>query len=108
MKRLLFTIAMAICMATTLASPAYAAPNPTNPNTVAYYPDGMHAIPTEPLMWFVGVDIVNKLNDKGSFDQWFYADGFGYHSLWTVMKNDSCLNGVVFQNPYPEWGDYLT
>jgi len=96
-------------MATVLAfsSTIYAAPDPNNPNVVAYYEDGIHAIPLNATIWLEGYDLVMKNGNSGNFNQWFWNGDIGYHSVWNVTKNGNCANGVLIHDPNPLWGDYL-
>ncbi len=77
---------------------------------MAYYPEGLHAIPTDPVTYFNGTNMVTKRGNSGGIEAWYTGDdGSGFHSVWNETKKSNCPNGwVYFANPYPEWGDYLT
>lgn len=94
---------------------AFAAPNNANkaehnPNTVAYYEEGLHAIPTDPITYVTGTNIVTKRGNSGQIQAWYTGeDGHGFHSVWNVAKKDDCNGDWVFiADAHPEWGDYLT
>ncbi len=85
-----------------------------NPNIVAYYPTGPHGIPGE-SEYHEGMDIVMATDSNGNFQQWFYgwsaSEGLhGEHSVWKIRKDGKdCDKGwLLYPDPYPEWGDYLT
>lgn len=110
-------VAILAVMATMLfgAGAAFAAPNnpqkaDNNSQVVAYYPTGIHAIPTDPIQWFEGNDLVMMRGNTGEIQQWFTdPSGHGIHSVWNISNNGSCANGwVLISNAYPNWGDYLT
>lgn len=86
---------------------AKAAPNPNNPNVVAYYENGPHTIPLNPQFSVEGFDLVMKNGNSGNFNQWFWNGDIGYHSVWNMTKNGKCENGVLIHNAYPGWGYYL-
>lgn len=98
----------------TAISPVLAAPNNANkaahnPNTVAYYEEGLHAIPTDPITYVTGTNIVTERGNSGQIQAWYTGeDGHGYHSVWNVAKNGKCQKAVLIEDAYPEWGDYLT
>jgi len=81
-----------------------------NPNKVAYYEEGLHAIPTDPITYVTGTNIVTERGNSGQIQAWYTGEnGHGYHSVWNIAKKDSCpANWVFIEDPYPEWGDYLT
>ena len=98
-----------------VTSNAFAEPNnpqkaENNPNTVAYYPIGLHAIPTDPITYVTGTNIVTMRGNNGQIQAWFtYPDGHGIHSIWNVSKKGDCAQGwVLIQHAFPVWGDYLT
>ena len=93
-----------------LAAPNNANKAENNPNTVAYYEEGLHAIPTDPVTYVTGTNIVTKRGNSGQIQAWYTGEGeTGYHSVWNVAKNDTCNSGWVFiEDAHPEWGDYLT
>ncbi len=95
--------------------PAFAAPNnankaENNPNVVAYYEVGIHAIPTDPITYLEGTDLVMMRGNSGQIEAWYTgADGHGYHSVWNLAKGGNYPPGsVLITNAYPTWGDYLT
>lgn len=97
------------------SSSAMAAPNnvnkaENNPNVVAYYPIGLHAIPTDPITYVIGTNLVMKRGNTGQIQAWYTGeDGYGFHSVWNISKNSTCpSHRVLIQNAYPGWGDYLT
>jgi hypothetical protein len=99
---------------------AYAAPFNAvdkNPNIVAAYDDGLHAIiglKDSPGLFHVeGKDVVMAAGKSGNFQQW-YENGIGYHSVWLhVGDSMECPNSFVLvveaKNPPggDTWGDYL-
>lgn len=96
------------------ASTILAAPNNENkaahnPNVVAYYPIGLHAIPTDPIQYVVGTNIVTTRGNSGQIEAWYTGeDNHGFHSVWNLAKKDECPNDwVLIKNAYPNWGDYL-
>jgi hypothetical protein len=94
----------------TLAAPFNAADK--NPNVVAYYADGRHAIVGVGDQFF-GKDLVLQRGQSGNFQQWFYGifpDGTkgGIHSVWNVSKTGTCASGwILVKNAYPQWGSYI-
>lgn len=105
----------ALLVALTVVSVAYAAPNnqskaENNPNVVAYYEDGLHAIPTDPIQYLEGTNLVTRRGNDGQIQAWYTgADGTGYHSVWNYSKDGTCSGDwVLIENAYPGWGDYLT
>jgi hypothetical protein len=110
-KILISIVAMALAFMTPLG--AYAAPNNSekadnNPHVVAYYPTGLHAIPTDPITYLTGTNLVTERGNSGQIEAWYTGeDGHGYHSVWNVQKGGQCV-GTVIPNAYPTWGDYLT
>lgn len=95
---------------TALAAPNNANKAAHNPNTVAYYEEGLHAIPTDPITYVTGTNIVTERGNNGQIQAWYTGDdGHGYHSVWNVAKKGTCNgNWVLIEDAYPEWGDYLT
>lgn len=107
----LFTILFAFAA----VSVAFAAPTneqkaASDPQTVAYYPTGIHAIPSDPVTYVTGTDLVTMRGDSGQIQAWYtQADGHGIHSVWNISKNGTCpTNWVLIAQAYPTWGDYLT
>lgn len=90
---------------------ALAAPSKSNnPQIVSNYPDGLHAIPTDPVTWREGADVVMMRGNSGQIQQW-YTDptGFVIHSVWNISKDGTCADGWVrIPNAYPGWGTHLT
>ncbi len=93
---------------------SYAAPNPNNPNVVVYHSTGPHTIPIPEQPSLDGHDLVMRNGNSGNFNQWFWNDSIGYHSVWNMTKNGKCENGYLIKNARePEgvgavtWGDYL-
>ncbi len=87
-----------------------------NPNTVAYYPSGLHGIVGEPGINHEGEDLVMKAGKSGNFLQWFCGTADenggvqeGEFSLWQEKEEGkSCPdNFIEVDNAYPAWGDYL-
>jgi hypothetical protein len=98
-----------------ISAPAYAAPNnenkaQNNPNVVAYYPTGIHAIPTDPIQYVDGTDLVTLRGNSGQIQaDYTDAGGHGFHSVWNISKNGACPSDWnLITNAYPTWGDYLT
>jgi hypothetical protein len=107
--------ALGLVLSLASATIALAAPNNANkaahnPNTVAYYEEGLHAIPTDPITYVTGTNIVTERGNSGQIQAWYTgSDGHGFHSVWNVAKNGSCNgNWVLIEDAHPEWGDYLT
>ena len=81
------------------------------PNTAACYESGTHGIPGE-AEEHVGADWVKIFLDGKILYQFFCgtSPSEGLHrtiSIWKAAK-DSCPSGWLrFEEPYPEWGDYL-
>lgn len=97
-----------------VSTAAVAAPNneskaENNPQVVAYYPLGLHAIPTDPITYVVGTNLVTTRGNSGQIQAWYTAeDGHGYHSVWNIAKKNGCSqNEVLIEDAYPSWGDYL-
>lgn len=112
-KAKLVIAGMVLSLAT--ATNVMAAPNNPqkaehNPNVVAYYPIGLHAIPTDPIQYVIGTNIVTMRGNSGQIQAWYTGeDGHGFHSVWNVAKKASCPGDkVLIENAYPVWGDYLT
>lgn len=80
-----------------------------NPQVVAYYPIGLHAIPTNPVQYVVGTNLVMQRGNSGQIQAWYtQEDGHGFHSEWNISKNGKCGGDKVYiANAYPSWGDYL-
>jgi hypothetical protein len=95
---------------TAMAAPNNANKAENNPNQVAYYELGLHAIPTDPVTYVTGTNIVTKRGNSGQIQAWYTAeDGHGYHSVWNNSKNGVChADEVLIVDAYPSWGDYLT
>lgn len=114
MKKLALGIMTALIVLS-VASTVQAAPNNENkadhnPNTVAYYEQGLHAIPTDPITYVTGTNIVTERGKSGQIQAWYTGeDKHGYHSVWNVSKDGKCPSKwVLIEDAYPEWGDYLT
>lgn len=114
MKKLLTSL-LTLALVFSIALPVSAAPNnknkaEKNPNTVAYYEEGLHAIPTNPVQYVNGTNIVTKRGNSGQIQAWYTGDdGHGFHSVWNESKSGSCKGEwVLIEDAYPEWGDYLT
>lgn len=104
-------------LALVLALPvvALAAPDNTNkadnnPQVVAYYPTGIHAIPTDPITYVTGTDLVTMRGNSGQIEAWYTgSDNHGIHSVWNISKDGTCpMNWVLIKQAYPSWGTYLT
>lgn len=116
MKKILLTIAIVAAVLLTGAITADAAPwvpaeNETNPQIVAYYPEGPHSIVGLDGQ-FEGRDLVMLRGNSGQIQQWFEGiiDGkyAAIHSVWNLSKNGSCPGDwIAVPNAYPQWGDYL-
>ncbi len=113
MKKLVVSL-LSIGALLVAVSPAMAAPNnankaDNNPQVVAYYPVGLHAIPTDPIQYVIGTNIVTKRGNSGQIEAWYTAaDGHGFHSVWNISKGGTCNdNAVLIADAYPSWGDYL-
>ncbi len=113
MKRVI-SAAAAVLLTLGLATSVIAAPNnapkaANNPNVVAYYENGLHAIPTDPITYLEGTNIVTRRGRSGQIQAWYTADdGHGYHSVWNISKKGTCKAGwLLIENAYPNWGDYL-
>ena len=81
-----------------------------NPNRVAYYSEGIHAIPTNPTTYLTGTNLVTRRVNTGQIQAWYTgADGSGFYSVWNITNKLECPEKwVYFADPYPEWGDYLS
>jgi hypothetical protein len=103
----LFLVTLAFT--TVSAAPNNANKAENNPQVVAYYPIGLHAIPTDPIQYVVGTDLVTTRGNSGQIEAWYTAeDGHGYHSVWNISKKENCGGDkVLIANAYPSWGDYL-
>ena len=100
---------VSLALTTVSAAPNNANKAANNPQVVAYYPIGLHAIPTNPIYYLVGTDLVTTRGNSGQIEAWYTGgDGHGFHSVWDISKNGKC-NGdkVLIANAYPSWGDYL-
>ncbi|HUV71657.1 MAG TPA: hypothetical protein VMW25_01475 [Clostridia bacterium] len=81
------------------------------PNVVACYESGDHGIPGQAEK-HVGADWVKSFLGGKMLYQFFcgYSDSEGLHrevAIWKVKK-DKCPSGwLLYEDPYPEWGDYL-
>ncbi len=104
------TLLLLTASTTALAAPNNANKAENNPNVVAYYEVGLHAIPTNPVTYVTGTNLVTKRGNSGQIQAWYTgADGHGYHSVWNVSKKGSCNNDQVFiEDASLSWGDYLT
>lgn len=113
-----FAIAVMVLALVALMSPSAALAAPfnaadTNPQVVAFYPQGPHGIVGE-NEYHSGIDLVMKRGNSGNFQQWFYGtstvDGLhGVHSVWNESPDGTCPeNWYLVPNPNPAWGDYLT
>lgn len=98
-----------------VASIALAAPTnnqkaDSNPQVIAYYPSGVHAIPTDPVTYVNGTDLVTKRGSTGEIQAWYTStDGHGVHSVWNLSHDGTCpSHWVLIAQAYPVWGDYLT
>jgi hypothetical protein len=107
-------LAASAAVALFAASPVLAAPNneykaENNPNVVAYYPYGLHAIPTNPIQYVYGTDLVTTRGNTGQIEAWYTgSDNHGFHSVWNITKDDVCpKDWVLIQHAYPSWGGYL-
>jgi len=87
-----------------------------SPKTVAYYETGLHGIADEPGVTHEGQDLVQKLNKKGDFIQFFNGvsstEGQVSEISFWKEQNDKFKNSqnkgfVLVQDAFPEWGDYL-
>ncbi len=114
MKKLCIAI-VCIALSITAVSSALAAPDngnkaANNPTVVAYYPTGIHAIPTDPVTYVTGTDLVTMRGDSGQIEAWYTGtDGHGIHSVWNLSKDGTCpASMVLIVNAYPTWGSYLT
>lgn len=114
MKKLTILV-LALAVSVAAVGTAFAAPNnakkaENNPQVVAYYEEGLHAIPTDPIQYLEGTNLVTTRGNTGQIQAWYTGeDGHGYHSVWNVAKGDSCPPGwVLIEDAYPAWGDYLT
>jgi len=87
-------------------------PDCDNPNVVACYPDGTHAIVGEHEL-HEGSDVVMRSGSSDVFHQWFEgtSPSEGEHRVYTVWKpskDKGCDHKWMYvQEPYPEWGDYF-
>lgn len=119
MKRLLgmLTAVTLFAMSAGLASAAPFNAADKNPNIVAHYEEGVHAIigidGSEEVVHLEGKDIVMQAGKSGNFQQWFENDK-NYHSVWRYIGDKTeCPEGWVFlENPTSPtvgdtWGDYL-
>lgn len=104
---LLLTLSVAGIAST---APTNSGKGANNSNVVAYYPSGIHAIPTAPVTYVNGTDLVTKRGDTGEIQAWYTgADGHGIHSVWNISKSGTCpSNWVLLPQAYPTWGNYLT
>ena len=80
-----------------------------NHNVVAYYPLSLHAIPTYPITYVVGTNMVIRRGNSNQIEAWYSSEvNHGYHSVWNLSKDGKCSQGWVYiENAYPSWGDYL-
>lgn len=98
-----------------LVAPVSAAPNNAqkaehNPQVVAYYPTGLHAIPTDPVQYVNGTNMVTTRGNSGQIEAWYTGeDGHGFHSVWNVSKKGTCPDKwTLIEDASLSWGDYLT
>jgi hypothetical protein len=114
MRKIIASITLAIALLasgqTALAAPNNAQKAANNPNVVAYYPLGLHAIPTDPIQYVIGTNMVTQRGNSGQIQAWYTKeDGHGFHSVWNNSKDGTCPdNSVLIVDAYPSWGDYLT
>lgn len=112
MKRILASSVL-VLLALTVVRSTFAAPNnankaTNNPNVVAYYEEGVHAIPTDPITYLEGTNLVMRRGNSGQIQAWYTgADGHGYHSIWNLKKSECKAGDVLIEDAYPSWGDYL-
>lgn len=114
----LITSLFAFLVALSVVSVVSAAPNnenkaANNPNVVAFYNNeetDLHAIPTDPITYLYGTNLVLKRGNSDNIEAWYTgSDGTGYHSVWNVSKKGNCSEGWnLIEDAYPSWGDYLT
>jgi hypothetical protein len=116
MKRL-FALVAAVALFTGTAGMVSAAPfkaHDKNPNVVAHYDPGLHAIigidGSSTVVHMTGRDIVMKAGNSCNFQQWFENDEIGYHSVWKHVGHDYDGNvphgWVLVENARnPETGD---
>lgn len=114
MKKYLLSLVLTVSVLLSAASISWAAPNNPNkaehnPNVTAYYPVGLHAIPTNPITYFVGTNLVSARGNSGQIQAWYTdSSNHGYHSVWNITKNSTCKGDSVYiENAYPAWGEYL-
>lgn len=113
MRYLSIALALALSLLAVPLLSVSAMPNENNPNVVAYYENGPHAIVGEPDVHY-GKDVVMKAGNSGNFQQWFYGTSalegeHGEHSVWQISKDGTCPDKWDHvADPHPEWGDYLT
>lgn len=112
-KIIIGLIAFLLALFTT--APAFAEPTNqpkgvTNPQIVAFFTSGDHAIPTDPIQHLEGTDLVMLRGDSGQIEQWYTdTSGHGFHSVWNLTKDDVCpTDWVLVKAAFPSWGDYLT
>lgn len=81
-----------------------------NPNEVAYYPTGIHAIAGNPITYVSGTDLVTMRGNTGMIEAWYTGtDGHGIHSVWNITTTGTCQsNWFLVSQAYPNWGSYLT
>jgi hypothetical protein len=96
--------------ATAFAAPTNKPKSENNPQVVAYYESGIHAIASDPVTYYEGKDLVMLRGSTGQIQQWYTgADNHGIHSVWNISKDGTCTEGwVLIEDAYPTWGDYLT
>lgn len=104
---ILFTFMLA---SAALAAPINSQKADNNSQVVAYYSTGIHAIPTDPVTYLTGTDLVTTRGNTGQIQAWYTGeDGHGVHSTWNISKDGTCPNSwVLIAQAYPTWGDYLT
>jgi hypothetical protein len=106
---ILSVLLVALAVSSVSAAPNNVNKAENNPQVVAYYPLGLHAIPTDPIQYFVGTDLVTTSGNSGGIQAWYTGeDGHGFHSDWNVSANGKCGGDkVLIVDAYPSWGDYL-
>lgn len=115
MYKLYTGLALAFAFLLVTITSAHAAPYKAadkNPQTVAFYEEGIHGIPGHPFL-HMGTNMVKRNGNSGNFQAWFWGTSeeegeHGHHEVWQIAKNGTCPDDAVFiADAHENWGDYL-